>query len=55
MNKIFIFALLLSVSLCLKISHQETSAGGWNVVAANSTIDNFIRNAFPGLNGAELM
>jgi len=52
MNKVFIFAILLALSFSLKLDHQT---GEWNVAGVDSSIDQFIRNSFPGLNGADLV
>jgi len=52
MNKAIIFAILLALTFSLKLDHQT---GEWNVVGADSSIDQFIRNSFPGLNGANLV
>lgn len=52
MNKALIFAILIALAFSLKLDHQT---GEWNVVAADPSIDQFIRNSFPGLNGADLV
>lgn len=52
MNKTIIFAILLALAFSLKLDHQ---AGEWNADGVDSSIDQFIRSSFPGLNGADLV